>query len=88
MHIVEQKNIALNNQINEIFYNKAASFKEKALDALQKGNGGANGFSDGQLGPRGRRERQMQFGINSDVSDVRLKRVIDGEKMTTEKALD
>ena len=36
--------------------------------------------------PRGRRERAQAFGI-SDYSEARLKNVMDGERMTTDKAL-
>ena len=76
---VEQKNRSLNDKINEIFYNKAAHYKEKTLGVL-RGN-------PGQASPRGRRERQHQFGIPDD-SDARLQQALDGERMTTEKALN
>lgn len=75
---VEGKNRALNERINEIIYNKAAAYKEKTLEVLRK--------NPEQYSPRGRRERAQQYGI-SDNSDVRLAAAIDGERMTTEKAL-
>ena len=76
---VEGKNRALNDKINEIIYNKAAVYKEKTLDVLRK--------NPEQGSPRGRRERQQQWGI-SDHSEARLRQAIDGERMTTERALD
>lgn len=48
---VEKKNRMLNDKINEIIYNKATNYKNKTLDALQKGNE--------QISPRGRRERAI-----------------------------
>ena len=79
MQEVEGKNRALNDKINEIIYNKAAVYKEKTLNVLQR--------NPEQSSPRGRRERQQEYGI-SDQSDVRLRQAIDGERMTTERALD
>ena len=49
MHEVENKNRQLNDKINEIIYNKAAQYKEKTLDVLQR--------NPEQGSPRGRRER-------------------------------
>lgn len=49
MAIVEGKNKALNDKINEIIYNKASAYKEKTLEVLRKN---ADGYS-----PRGRRAR-------------------------------
>ena len=60
---VEKKNRALNDRINEIIFNKAAAYKEATLEALKKNPETGS--------PRGRRERQAQFGI-SDKSDQRL----------------
>ena len=79
MHDLEQKNRLLNEKINEIIYNKAAVYKEKTLDVLRK--------NPEQGSPRGRRERQQQFGI-PDNSDARLRQVVDGERMTTDRALN
>ena len=79
MQELEQKNRALNDKINEIIYNKAAVYKEKTLDVLRK--------NPEQGSPRGRRERQHQFGI-PDNSDQRLRQAIDGERMTTDRALN
>lgn len=78
MQEVEGKNRALNEKINEIIYNKAAQYKEKTLDVLRKNPETGS--------PRGRRERAQAFGI-SDYSEARLKNVMEGEKMTTERAL-
>ena len=64
MQEVEGKNRALNDKINEIIYNKAASYKEKTLNVLLK--------NPEQASPRGRRERQQEYGI-PDHSDVRLR---------------
>ena len=64
MAIVETKNRLLNEKINEIIYNKAAMYKEKTFDALRKNTEHGS--------PRGRRERQQQFGI-ADYSDARLR---------------
>ena len=64
MQEVEGKNRALNDKINEIIYNKAAVYKEKTLNVLQR--------NPEQGSPRGRRERQQEYGI-SDHSDVRLR---------------
>lgn len=47
---VERKNRALNDKINEIIYNKAAQYKEKTLEILQR--------NPDQGSPRGRRQRQ------------------------------
>ena len=63
MNEVEKKNRLLNDKINEIIYNKAAVYKEKTLEVLKK--------NPEQISPRGRRERQQQYGI-SELSDVRL----------------
>lgn len=46
---VEHKNRLLNERINEIIYNKAANYKEKTLEVLQK--------NPLQGSPRGRRQR-------------------------------
>ena len=78
MQEVEAKNRALNDKINDIIYNKAAAYKEKTLECLKK--------NPEQGSPRGRRERQQQWGI-PDNSDLRLKQAIEGERMTTAKAL-
>ena len=51
MAIVEGKNKALNDKINEIIYNKASQYKEKTLEVLRKNQDGHS--------PRGRRERQQ-----------------------------
>jgi len=75
---VEAKNRALNDKINEIIYNKAATFKEKTLDVLRR--------NPEQGSPRGRRERQQQYGI-ADFSEARLRQAMESERMTTDKAL-
>lgn len=49
MSEVEKKNRLLNDKINEIIYNKAAVYKEKTLEVLQR--------NPEQVTPRGRRER-------------------------------
>ena len=79
MNEVEKKNRMLNDKINEIIYNKAATYKERTLEVLKK--------NPEQLTPRGRYERQEQFGIEPE-SQIRLKEALQQEKMTTEKALN
>ena len=79
MNEVEKKNRMLNDKINEIIYNKAATYKERTLEVLKK--------NPEQLTPRGRYERQEQFGIEPE-SQIRLREALQQEKMTTEKALN
>lgn len=58
MNEVEKKNRMLNDKINGIIYHKAAVYKEKTLEVLKK--------NPEQITPRGRHERQEQFGIEPD----------------------
>ena len=62
--VVYARNITdVDDKINEIIYNKAATYKERTLEVLKK--------NPEQLTPRGRHERQEQFGIEPE-SQIRL----------------
>lgn len=78
MATVEGKNKMLNDKINSIIYDKASQYKEKTLEVLRK--------NPEHGSPRARREKQTMYGI-SDFSEQRLKNTIEGERMTTGKAL-